>query len=99
MVNDATPFGIVGGLSGCCYRACLVYSATQTTKCVKGGCVVGFGRRGWIFLWKFFAGTWNRFLFAVQLLEYYGIFYRILWRVGNGIWNPYLVMAYQRTGF
>ena len=84
---------------GRCYCPCLVYLATQTTKCVKGGYMVGLGRRCRIFFWKFFTGTWNRFLIALQLLEYYGIFYRFFWRIGNGLWNAQLVLACQRPRF
>src|SRR5688500_1340254 len=97
MVHDTTSFGIVGCLFRCCHCPCLVYHSTQTTKCPKGGYLVGFGRRYRIFLWKFFAGTWDRLLIAIQLLEYYGIFYRFFWRIGNGLWNTQLVLARQRT--
>ena len=67
--------------------------------CIKGGGMVGTGRRHWIFLRKFFAGHWSRFIIALQLLEYHGIFNRFFWWIGNGLWNTHLIMAFQRPRY
>src|SRR6187200_2781852 len=96
MAHDATAFRIVGRLPRRRYCPCLVYRATQTAKCVKSGYLVGVGRRYRIFFWKFYAGSWNGFFVALQLLEYYGVFHRLFWRTGNGVWNAQLVLARQR---
>src|SRR5688572_6326859 len=97
MVHDPAPFRIVGRLPWRCDCPGLVYPSTQTTERIKSGGMVSPGWRYRILIWKFFAGPWNRILLTLQFLEYYGIFNRVFWRIGNGLWNTLLALACQRS--